>query len=189
MFCGMDHAKVVPLDAILRNTGFEVATLARSDICCILHPYKRAFLGLFGVCLIWVAAPLNIKKASKRISSKDPFLTELRPVQVLYKFCTSFLQVIYKFCTSFVQVLYKFCTSEFPNIKLAIFSWFLRHPQTIHFWLSYGQCKFCTSFVQVLYKFWTSFVQVLYKFCTSELSNTKLAIFSWFLRHPQKIYF
>ena len=38
MFCRMDHTKVVPLDAFLRNTSVEVESSARSDICCILHP-------------------------------------------------------------------------------------------------------------------------------------------------------
>ena len=65
--------------------------------------YKGAFLGLFGVCLVWVGAPLNFKKASKKISSKDPFLTELRPMEVLH-------------------------ISEFSNTKFSIFSWFFRHP-------------------------------------------------------------
>ena len=65
--------------------------------------YKGAFLGLFGVCLVRVGAPLDSKKASKKNSSKYSFLTELWPVEVLY-------------------------ISEFSNTKLAIFSWLLRHP-------------------------------------------------------------
>ena len=49
-----------------------------------------------------MGALLDSKEASKKISSKASFLTELRPLEVLH-------------------------ISEFSNTKLAIFSWCLRH--------------------------------------------------------------